>query len=264
MLVVMVVLQIALILGAVGALVWVARARLGATWVLLGMGAATFVGSQVVHLPLNLALGGLFRLPAAENLPAAWQLPLSAILAGLTAGLSEEGARYLVLRYWAKEAREWGKGLALGIGHGGAEALILGALVVATLLTMVAMRDTDALGETGDAAFEAQIGEAVDAYWETPLYMPLLAAAERWMALVAHLALAVLVQRVFVVGRLWPLWAAIAWHTVIDATAAYVLVTWGAIAVEGVLALFTVGSAAILWATWRASGGSSFAFAAKS
>ncbi|MBN1643145.1 MAG: YhfC family intramembrane metalloprotease [Anaerolineae bacterium] len=252
MLTAVIALQLALIVGGVGALVWFVRARHGAAWRLLGIGAATFVGSQVIHLPLNSALGALLRLPFAANMPEAWQLPVSALLAGLTAGLCEEGARYLVLRYWAVDARRWAAGLALGIGHGGAEALILAALVLATLLTMVVVRGMDDLDLGLDEEMQVQLREAVDAYWQTPLYIPLLSAAERWMAIAVQLALTVLVQRAFVLRRLWPFWAAMALHTLVDAAAVYVLVTWGAIVVEAALAVFAAGSVAILWATWRA------------
>ncbi len=252
MLIGMIALQLALIAGGVIALVLFVRKRHGAAWALLGIGAATFIGSQVVHLPLNVALGALFRLPFAASLPEAWHLPFNAVVGGLSAALCEEGARYLVLRYWAKDARRWGKGLALGAGHGGAEALILGILGMATRVSMIVMRDTDALQVRFGPEQEVLVREAVDAYWQTPLYLPLLSAAERWMAMAMHLALAVLVQRAFVVGRLWPLWAAIAWHAVVNAVAVYVLVTWGAIAAEGALAVLPVGSIAILWATWRA------------
>ena len=252
MLIVMIALQLILVVGAVAALVWFVRARHGAPWSLLGMGAATFVGAQVVHLPLNGALGALLRLPFAADMPEAWQLPVNALLAGLTAGLCEEGGRYLVLRYWAVDARRWSQGLAFGVGHGGAEALILALLVLVMLVSMVVMRDMDDLNLQLDAERREAIRASVDAYWETPLYVPLLSAAERWMALCLQLAFAVLVQRALVVGRLWPLWAAMALHAVVDAVAVYVLVTWGAIAVEGTMVVFAAGGIAILWATWRA------------
>jgi len=81
--------------------------------------------------------------------------------------------------------------------------------------------------------------------------MPLLAAAERLMSLLAHLALSVLVMQSFLRKQLWPLFAAIAWHSLVNAVAIFVLGTWGAVTAEGVLALPSVISTFILWATWR-------------
>ena len=45
-----------LMIGLPLALFWVLRARVQATWRIIGIGAATFVASQVVHIPLNMFL----------------------------------------------------------------------------------------------------------------------------------------------------------------------------------------------------------------
>ena len=104
--------------------------RLGVGWRLFWIGAVTFVASQVVHLPLNI---GLTRVAAGGYLPkppAEWKLAANAAILGLTAGLCEETARYLVYRWWLKSARTWRDGLMFGAGHGGIEAMIFGTLEI--------------------------------------------------------------------------------------------------------------------------------------
>jgi len=227
------------------------RRRWGLPWMLVIAGAVTFVGSQVVHLPLNAGISALFRFEVLPPISVAWQLPFNAIVGGLTAGICEEVARYLVMRFWAKECRTWRQALVLGTGHGGIESLLTGLLVGVTLANMVVLRSAGpaSLGLEGEQA--AALAQAVEAFWETPWYMPLLAAFERLMAMTLHLALSVTVMRIFRTGRLWLLGAAILWHTAVNAAALYAQGTWGPLAAEGTLLLLSGGSAAILWVVHR-------------
>jgi len=258
MLIVGFLLELLIMIGTPLALgVWL-RKKWGLPWALFLIGAVTFIASQVVHIPLNAGLTTLFRqdwIPAGW-LPSAssgWQLPFNAVVLGLTAGVCEEMARYLVLRFWLKDARSWRQAIVFGAGHGGIESLLIGVLASVTIVSMIVMRSRDpaAMGmppETAELAAQ-QVAE----FWSLPFYMPLLAGAERLMALTLHLALSTLVMRCFVRNRLWPLFAAIGWHALVDAVAVFVLGTWGEVAVEGVTALLTLVSIAFLWVTWRAS-----------
>ena len=100
---------------------WIARRR-QARWGLFGVGAVAFVLSQVGHLPFNWLVLQQLGWVNASN------LIVYAAFLGLSAGTFEGIARYLVLRFWAKDARTWGKGLMVGTGHGGIEAILLGVL----------------------------------------------------------------------------------------------------------------------------------------
>jgi uncharacterized membrane protein YhfC len=53
----------------------------------------------------------------------------------------EEGIRYVVYRWWAKEARSWKEGLLLGAGHGGVEALLAGVLILMGFIQMYPYRN---------------------------------------------------------------------------------------------------------------------------
>ncbi|MFO7537372.1 MAG: YhfC family glutamic-type intramembrane protease, partial [Chloroflexota bacterium] len=81
---------------------WIKR-RYGISWTVFGVGALTFILSQVGHIPFNWATG---LLTGGWGI-GLWPLPLLALAAGLSAGLFEEVARWLVLRYWLKQARGW-------------------------------------------------------------------------------------------------------------------------------------------------------------
>jgi uncharacterized membrane protein YhfC len=144
---------------------WIKR-RYGISWTVFGIGALTFILSQVGHIPFNWATG---LLTGGWGI-GLWPLPLLALAAGLSAGLFEEVARWLVLRYWLKQARGWPEALQFGAGHGGIEAILLGLLVVVNLVAMFALTTIDlaALGvPPGDAA---TVQAGVVQFWQTPWY----------------------------------------------------------------------------------------------
>src|SRR6185436_234688 len=116
------------------------RFKLG--WGLWAIGAATFVLSQVVHLPLLWGIDQLAKNGVIPAPPENWILLSNAILLGLLAGLCEETARYLVYRFWIKDARTWREGVLFGAGHGGLEAIILGGLVALSFINMVVLKTT--------------------------------------------------------------------------------------------------------------------------
>src|SRR5436305_3035347 len=98
--------------------------QLHVRWGLFWVGAVTFIASQVVHIPFNALLGRLRLIPSTQP-TAGWPLIELAVVAGLSAGLCEELARFLVLRFWLKRDRSWRSALMFGAGHGGVEAVIV-------------------------------------------------------------------------------------------------------------------------------------------
>lgn len=226
------------------ALGWWIRRRYHVGWGVFGIGALTFIASQVVHLPLNYALGLL----GGGRGVALWPLVPMALVAGLSAGICEEGARWVVLQVLAKKTRGWRAGLQFGAGHGGAEAIIFGVLALANVVTFIALRSADVatLGMSEAAARQMQAGVA--AYWSTPATMPLLAGFERLCAIALQISLAVLVMRAVTRRNLAWLLAAIGLHTAIDFWAVWAMQTLGTTWTEAglvPLALFAV------WLIWR-------------
>ena len=91
-------------------------------WRLFWIGAALFIIAQVLHIPFNLLIDRLFRNGVLPSVPEGYQVLFSAVFLGLSAAFFEELTRYAGLRWWAKEARSWAKGLLFGYGWGGMEA----------------------------------------------------------------------------------------------------------------------------------------------
>jgi uncharacterized membrane protein YhfC len=186
-------------------------------------------------------LTALFRRGWLPAPPADWTLLFNAIVLGLTAGLSEELARYLAYRGPLRGSRRWEDGLMFGAGHGGVESILLGAAAGVTFASMVAAREAATAGLAGPLA----------AYWAVAWYVPLAGALERVFAITLHLAFALLVLRA-VAGRA-PGWlaAAIAWHAAVDAAAVFGVQRWSLASVEALVGLNAVLALGVILALRR-------------
>jgi uncharacterized membrane protein YhfC len=226
---------------------WLAR-RHGSRWGLFWAGAVTFVASQVVHLPLNALLTQAFAAGWLPVPPERYQLVFNVTLLGLTAGLCEETARYLVLRLWQRRARGWRPALMFGAGHGGIEAVLTGGLIVATMLQLAyySQQDLASLGLPPEALTQIQAALAV---WNTsPFYLGLVPALERIFAICLHLGLSVMVMRAVTRRNLGWLLLAIAWHTAANAVALWVGAASGNLYLAEVpVAVFALASLGIIW-----------------
>lgn len=222
------------------------RFRLG--WTLWAIGAATFILSQVVHIPLNLGLTALYANQILPPPPESWRPFFNPIVLGFTAGLCEETARYLVYRFWIKDARTWRQAVMFGAGHGGIEAIIVGGLVALSFVNLVVLRmmDVSTLGLPPEqlTALQKQVAD----YWSAPWYATLLGAVERALTIPFHIAMAVMVLQAVKRRNLLWLLAAISSHMAINATALYALGRVGPYWTEAIVAGFSVMSLIFLFA----------------
>lgn len=219
--------------------------RTGAGWRLFLMGGVTFVLSQLFHIPFNWAIQRAGMLPT--DLSSWANLLFTALFLGLSAGVFEETARYLTYRYWAKDARSWSRGLMLGAGHGGTEAIIVGALAAVSFAGLVMTANNETIMSAIPAADQAIITDSLAGLLATPWYGLLLGAAERVFAIAAHLALSIMVLQVFLRGSLRWLFLAIGYHALFNMIAVVGVTRTGPYATEGLLAVFSLLSLYIIF-----------------
>ena len=191
-----------------GLAVYLTRAwKLG--WRLWFIGAATFVLSQVVHIPfLQISTFLLNRPPLVNvflNMSRTGLIVFNGVFVGLAAGLFEELFRYAMFRWWAKDARSWRTGILAGAGHGGAEAVIFGALALFSFIQLVAQRN-------GDLSAGAQAA----AYWSASWVIAFLPAYERLSTIIIQISLALLVLQTFTRRQWFWVWLAVLYHALID------------------------------------------------
>jgi len=192
-------------------------------WILFVVGTLTFLGSQAVHLPFNSWLADIGLLPESPQLDGAplWR---TALILGLSAGLCEELARaigYAVVKW----ARKFEDGVMLGLGHGGIEAMIFGAvLTAATFSSLLSLQGVDLEALNLTAAQLETISLQTEQFNTSPLYAfaPLF---ERILAITAQVTLSIIVLQAF--KRRKPLFVlvAILYHALIDAVVVYAAIS---------------------------------------
>lgn len=211
--------------------------KLNCTWRLFGIGAIAFIASQVLHIPFNfLVLNPLLGKLGLSISQTGMQLAIVAVFYGLSAGVFEEGARYIFYRFWLKKDtdRTWNSAVMFGAGHGGSEAIILGVLALMALVQMVVLRDVDL--STQVPADQLELAKMqVETYWAQPWYAVLLGSVERVAAISFHISASVLVLQAFRRRNIIWLFLAIGWHTLLDAVAVFGMQTWGAYVTEALV-----------------------------
>jgi uncharacterized membrane protein YhfC len=210
-------------IGAPLALALFLARRYQGRWRFWLYGVLVFLLSQVLtRVPAMIYFQTRPAVQAALGEPL-WFWPFL-VFAAFTAGLFEEGGRWLAFRFLIPPAeRHWRTALMLGAGHGGLESMCVGLLALATLAGYLAV--TLLSPETFGAA-AAQIEQARQQFVSMRGWEPLLGAWERLGALAIQVGLTVVVLQAFVRGRRW-WWYALAAHTLVDFTSVAVLTLAG-------------------------------------
>ena len=219
-------------------------------WRLWWIGFATFVISQVGHIPFNSGVSLLLNRSGMVYWSPTAQLLFNAAFLGLSAGLFEEGARFLILRFWAKDARSWRTGVLFGAGHGGAEAIILGAITLYAFIQLAALRNAD-LSKLVPANQLVLAQQQVHAYWTASWYGSLLGALERFFTIPVQICFSILVLQTFTRKQWFWVWLAVLFHAVVDATAVLAMQYFGASWTEAFVAVFSLLSLLIIYLLYR-------------
>jgi len=197
---------------------WIIK-RKGTNWKLFGVGVITFIGSQIFHLPVVSGLTKAFSSGLLPHVDPGFAPFFNAIVLGLLAGIFEETARWIGYKLLKGKGDSFGAALTLGAGHGGVEAIIIGASVLATLVSMLSLMGSDAALSALSPNQAALARQQVAAYWATPWHLPLAGAVERIAALGLHITLSVMVWLAISFRKpLW-FWLAILYHAVVDGLA---------------------------------------------
>jgi uncharacterized membrane protein YhfC len=189
--------------------IWWFHSRVQWRWFWAGAGIWT-VGVALkfaVALPLNPVIIG------KSAHAVGWKLFLGSTYCGLMTGIFEIGVTLAAALVWRRLAAEPARAVAVGLGAGAFEALLLGLATFAGSLVTLASGQTE-LALKGLAATSAQ----------TPLLW-LAGSAERAIAIMAHTASRVLVLRAVASHRWLGFWAGFGWLSAIDLVAGFALLT---------------------------------------
>jgi ABC-2 type transport system permease protein len=218
-------------------------------WILFCVGILTFIGSQVIHLPLNAGLTRLGILPEALG---SGQTPLwqTALILGLTAGVCEELARtagYALVRKY----RRFEHGIMFGLGHGGIEAMVFGGVITAaTVTSLSALKGVDLatlqLSTQQLAALNKQMALFSGSAWSAAIPF-----VERVLALGAQVLLSLIVLQAFKRRNGLFVLAAILYHALIDTSLVYLAEQVSSLwIVYGAFVLLLLPGIAWVWYLW--------------
>lgn len=104
------------------------------------LGVLAFVVSQIlIRIPILNYVNGT---STDFQMFSVMQPVLFVLLLSLSAGIFEEVARFIAMRYFMKQ-RDWQSGFLFGAGHGGIEAVLIVGIPVISLLSQTVIQNGD-------------------------------------------------------------------------------------------------------------------------
>lgn len=192
-------------------------------------GALTFIASQVLHIPVVFGLTTLFSNGIIPSPNESILLIFNAIVLGLLAGIFEETARYILFKWIRKSSDTWQNGVAIGLGHGGIEAILIGILAIFTLVQMIAMKNIPDLSTMGIPVEQLEaVQTQINTYWSQSNIVPYFGLMERMSAMSLHVGLSIFVLLSVLTNQKKWFWLALLWHALVDAFAVYAFPSFSA------------------------------------
>ena len=177
------------------------------------VGAAVFIVFQlIIRIPLLQALSAMPWYKDMVQMP--W---LIGIFLGLTAGLFEEGGRYLGYRTLLRNRSRWIDGFAFGVGHGGIEAITLVGLTNISNLVLALSINSGRFGQLAAQLPADAAGQIVSQLTALQPLDAYLGGIERIFAFIIQIALSLLVLISVRERKLWIAGLAVLAHMLIDA-----------------------------------------------
>ncbi len=215
---------------ALGVFLW---RKLKVKWLPFLAGAVCWFLAYLIRSPIN-SYGSVWIYTNFEGVAL---LYLSIAFPCLTAGLFEEGARWLAFKLFVKD-HKLENGLMYGAGHGGIESILL--VGVSVLSTAISAYFYPQMYTSAQLATIAA----------TPEWVAFIALWERIATITFHVAMSVLVLESFKPGQGYYLGVAMGAHFFLNFTALYAL-QWGIVQSEAVVTVWGAASLYYLWTTWK-------------
>lgn len=212
------------------------------------LGALAFFVSQIIlRIPLIKLV-----LPQFDwyNIFVAQHYYIYCIFLGLSAGIFEEVARFVVVKLFLKNNQRFGDGIAFGIGHGGIEAIIIAGLSLINTLVLVLALNNGNLEALLTGLTQAQIDSIFVSLYNLDGITVLLGGIERILAMTMHIGMTMIIFTGFRKNKqIKYLIISILVHGLID-TAVGILPRFGidVIMLEAVIAIFAV--ALLIYTIW--------------
>ena len=193
------------------------------SWAIFFLGVALFLAS-LIRIPLNNYLGVLLQ----KSFRGEIFYIFYGVMAGLMAGIFEEGVRCIALGAVIKP-RDYYKGVMYGIGHGGGgESMIFVGLT--TLANYIIFKFFPNILPANIVPQMAQMA------W----YLPLVGSMERIFAIAIQIAFSVLIMYAFMSRKYYIIAVTVMFHAVVDFVAFYINYKFGFWFAEIGVVVFTI------------------------
>jgi uncharacterized membrane protein YhfC len=187
--------------GAGAMVYWYLKYRTGLQYFLIG--GILWAVAIGIKLAMDLTITQPIQAALLANLPVLTVVVIMSLYVGLRTGFLESGITYLVVKHTSLSRVRFNEAVALGIGFGGAEAIVLGVLSLTSVLSLILVPELQAL-LTPDVL--AQFSPAL-------IPFPII---ERLFTLFIHVFAVVLVVYAVRSGELRWLWLSVLLKTVTD------------------------------------------------
>jgi uncharacterized membrane protein YhfC len=187
--------------GAGAMAYWYLKYRTGIQYFLIG--GILWAVAIGIKLAMDLTITPVIQGALLASLPVLTVVIIMSLYVGLRTGFFESGITYLVVKYTSLSRSGFEEAVALGIGFGGTEAIVLGFLSFANILALVLVPELQA------SLTEDVIAQFSVAFIPVPII-------ERLFTLFIHVFAVVLVVYSVRVRELLWLWLSILLKTITD------------------------------------------------
>ncbi len=225
-------------------------------WIMIVTGVFTYAIAQLIRIPATTGIQTLFTNGTLKAPSAAATPFVNALLVGLLAAMIEEAMRWIGYRLTRDYAKPFRSGVSLGIGHGGSELLIVGALVAYNLCTVLFYNPGHQLNTGVSMATVQAAMDKITEYWGTTWWVAVVSIFEKAVQFSIQMVLSLLMWRA--VTKDAPVWfmAAFFYHIVASGiTTMLAGLGWGFWQVEGVLMIILLLNILIIYWFWGDQGG---------
>jgi uncharacterized membrane protein YhfC len=238
------------IIVPVVAIIYLARKKTF-SWKAFGIGILVFIVFALILEPI---LHRFMIDPETKTLKWSSNLYLFALYGGLAAGVFEEMGRFLAFKFMLKKERSYTDGLSFGLGHGGIEALLIGALSAVNALVLAIILNAGMFDEVIGSTIPADQATLLKSQIiDTGFWMYILGGIERIFAVILQIAFSLIVLLGVARKKFRYVIAAIGLHAFVDffAVLYQVNIIPNIFIIEGIVMVFSIVAAYFIYRAKR-------------
>jgi uncharacterized membrane protein YhfC len=163
------------------------------------VGAIIFIVTLIGHSLVDnyLILPASYSLSQSLILPSISILYIIAIMMGLNTGIWEAFFCYAMFRWWMKNTRTWLDGILIGLGMGGASAILTGFRDIYDFINNIFYRNLIATNASSAETIPPELQAEVRAFWSAPWYSAFAHIVQQFFMILILIGLVTLILQAF-------------------------------------------------------------------